>query len=587
MATADPAQAETPQEPTLSARGRWARLRHWLRHDLVYLLGSTLLHAVLLVVVGLLVVRPTPPTRSEAPSFDASTDPDAEAPAEAPLEHFELGDTPLEPSDLSAEPLSLPAQLEQSEQKNDDNPIFTERGGGTPQGFVGEFSGLSGLSGDPSASGSGPAAGGFGLGNGGKGTGTAPGSGGSGTGLGGRGTGMRKALVGRYGGTKQSERAVTAALNWLARHQMANGSWSLREFPLCCKDKNHVCTGVGSLEEAGGATALGLLPFLAAGYTHQSQGVYRKTVSGGLSWLIRHQGADGDLRMGATMYSHGLATIALCEAAALSRDSTVAIAAQKAIAFLEAAQHPETGGWRYVPRSPGDTSVLGWQVMALKSAQMAGLRVQARSLQGASYFLDSVASGAERERFAYMPQKPPGPAMTAVGLLCRQYLGMERESPTMEAGVDYLMTILPDPTDRNVYHWYYATQVIHNYSGPKWDLWNRKMRKVLIDSQVREGCAAGSWDPAQPVADAYAREGGRLMVTSLSVLTLEIYYRYLPLYKFEISHHAAGPTETVEPKAAEPADKEPPENVPAEVPEPAGADEGDSPLISEPEGEVR
>ncbi len=92
----------------------------------------------------------------------------------------------------------------------------------------------------------------------------------------------------------------------------------------------------------------------------------------------------------------------------------------------------------------------------------------------------------------------------------------------------------PDTSGRNIYYWYYATQVMHNQPGPAWDAWNRKMRHTLIDTQCRSGgCAAGSWDPNEPQVDAWGPDGGRLMMTSLSALTLEVYYRYLPLYKLD------------------------------------------------------
>ncbi len=72
------------------------------------------------------------------------------------------------------------------------------------------------------------------------------------------------------------------------------------------------------------------------------------------------------------MYSHGLATIALCEDYGMSSDKTVGEHAQKAINFIQAAQNTKTGGWRYHPGDEGDTSVVGWQLMALKSAKWPG-----------------------------------------------------------------------------------------------------------------------------------------------------------------------------------------------------------------------
>ncbi|HEU0068938.1 MAG TPA: hypothetical protein VFQ26_06705, partial [Nitrospiraceae bacterium] len=113
------------------------------------------------------------------------------------------------------------------------------------------------------------------------------------------------------------------------------------------------------------------------------------------------------------------------------------------------------------------------------------------------------------------------------------YLGAKRDDPVVVGGVEYLMKHKPTLSTRNSYYWYYATQVMHNVPGEQWDEWNREMRKILINTQEKTGCAAGSWDPAQPEPDPWANQGGRLMVTSLSTLTLEVYYRYLPLYKLD------------------------------------------------------
>ena len=75
------------------------------------------------------------------------------------------------------------------------------------------------------------------------------------------------------------------------------------------------------------------------------------------------------------MYAHALATMALCEAFGMTGDQRVGAAAQAAVDFIAAAQNRQTGGWRYHPGEEGDTSVMGWQIMALKSARLAGLKV--------------------------------------------------------------------------------------------------------------------------------------------------------------------------------------------------------------------
>jgi hypothetical protein len=162
---------------------------------------------------------------------------------------------------------------------------------------------------------------------------------------------------------------------------------------------------------------------------------------------------------------------------------------------------------------------------------MAGLNVGGSAMQDTGKFLDLVKSGPNGSNFCYQPGCGGTPPMTAVGLLCRQYLGTKRDDPMMVDGVKYLMQHRPDMNMRNVYYWYYATQVLHNYGGAEWDAWNRSMRKLLVDSQSKEGCASGSWDPDRPGKDAWSPMGGRHYATCLSCLTLEIYYRYLPLYK--------------------------------------------------------
>ena len=102
----------------------------------------------------------------------------------------------------------------------------------------------------------------------------------------------------------------------------------------------------------------------------------------------------------------------------------------------------------------------------------------------------------------------------------------------MLEGKQCLLENLPDGKMlRNSYYWYYATLAMHNFADSDWDIWNRQMRRVLIESQEREGCATGSWDPDHPTADVWGEQGGRVMVTSLNALSLEIYYRYLPLFQ--------------------------------------------------------
>lgn len=505
-------------------------LGDWFREEGVWWLSSMVIHMLALCCLALVSVKSSKKITGEAPSVESV---EVEPPKEDMLEKFDVAETPEDPTELNTETLTLepPGVAEQTEKYYDDNPVFEEAGGGlastgdAPQlGGAGGFD-VKGLG--PGAAFKGPGGVGTSAGNG-----KNAGSGGDGVGFGGRGQGHRKAQVGRGGGTRQSERAVAGALNWLHRHQMPEGNWSLHDFPTRC-GKDGPCSGAGGEKQNVGATAMALLPFLAAGQTHVSKGPYQATIAKGIYWLQKTQKADGDLRGGGSMYSHGLASIALCEAYGMSGDKSVGASAQKAINFVQMAQNQTTGGWRYVPGDAGDTSVVGWQLMALKSAHMANLTVNPATFEKTKVWLKSCAKGQYGEQYSYEPKGGGTPAMSAVGLLCEQYLGTKRIDGKMTGGSTYLMAHMPDMKTRNTYYWYYATQVMHNLGGADWDTWNRKMRKTLIEAQDKTGCAAGSWDPEKPKGDPWGGQGGRIMMTALSALTLEVYYRYLPLYKLD------------------------------------------------------
>ena len=91
---------------------------------------------------------------------------------------------------------------------------------------------------------------------------------------------------------------------------------------------------------------------------------------------------------------------------------------------------------------------------------------------------------------------------------------------------------LQESDERNIYYWYYATQLLHNMKGDKWERWNLKIREGLISMQVKDGtCAKGAGTRSSPSPIVWALHAGRLYLTSLSILTLEVYYRYLPIYR--------------------------------------------------------
>ncbi|TAJ13704.1 MAG: hypothetical protein EPO68_13035 [Planctomycetota bacterium] len=405
----------------------------------------------------------------------------------------------------------------------------------------------------------------------------------------------------------REERAVLEGLRWLARHQSPDGSWNTagaRE--LCvpgssCVPEEHAAGGAYDT----GLTGLALLAYLGAGYAHDSRAFFadtvvpRKHVTGeivkrGLKWLVEQQREDGSFGPGRTyMYNHALASMALCEAYGLTRERQWREPAQRSIDFLVAAQRPNPNGagawgWRYAARQEielrkeageltdaeyaqqvhdADTSVTTWCVMALKSADLAGLNVPRASLDGALAFIRWVTprerssgpagnstGGGDTARYpgtvGYIDpntagEKVSGPGdhfqyhsavMSALGICARAFGEHDASDPFLESAAKLLVKDLPevsaDKLSVDYYYWYYGSLALNQFDGPDsprkgqryWKPWNEAMTRALLSLQdaTEKSCAKGGW----LVPDRWCHAGGPIYATATNVLTLEVYYRY-------------------------------------------------------------
>ncbi len=340
----------------------------------------------------------------------------------------------------------------------------------------------------------------------------------------------RSEIAKRYGATSDSEAAVRAALKWLADSQESDGRWDParhgagKELRVLGRDR----FGAGADADTG-ISALALLAFLASGHTHE-EGLYRDNVRRGLEFLLRSQASDGNLggkaRTYAFMYCHGMATFALSEAYGMTGDRRLEGAVRRAVLYTVTAQNPTTGGWRYNAGDEGDTSQLGWQLMALKSAELAGIPMPAHTRQGAIRFLESVSSGRFGGLAAYRPVELPSRPMTAEALACRHFLGITADPRATTEAAQFLIAEVPGEGEANFYYWYYATLGLYQTQSEAWDQWNAALQRELLARQRNTGDLAGSWDP-NTVWGGY---GGRVYTTALATLCLEIYYRFMPLY---------------------------------------------------------
>jgi hypothetical protein len=339
---------------------------------------------------------------------------------------------------------------------------------------------------------------------------------------------LQRALA--NGGSRDTEAAVVAALKWLAAQQSADGRWNAAQLEAGreVRINGHDRSGAGAHADTG-ITGLALLALLAHGNTHL-QGEHPKTVQRGLEWLLSMQASDGNLGGNAAIvertYCHGIATCALSEAYAMSRDERLAAPVRLAISYCVRTQDRVGGGWRYRPGSEGDTSQLGWQVMALKSAELARIEIPSTTRAGIAKFLRSVASGNAGGLASYRPGHDVTRTMSAEALVCRQFLGLAGDNSAGSEAANYIVQELPGLHQENVYYWYYGTLGMFQMQGEGWRTWNKALQAALLNTQRVDGDYAGSWDPDN-VWGAY---GGRAYSTALSALCLEVYYRFLPLY---------------------------------------------------------
>ena len=368
----------------------------------------------------------------------------------------------------------------------------------------------------------------------------------------------RSDAIKKFGGNDRTEAAVDLALQWLAAHQEPTGQWDrlqyIRHDPPIAPSGGVPTKGL-KYDFDPGLTGLVTLAFLGRGYDHVRPGKYRLNVKRALGFLLRHQQDTGRFggRHNLMMYNHALATLAVAEAYILTSDRKLKRSLRNAVAFLVAAQQSE-GGWDYLPAASGrnDTSITGWVVMALRSAHSAGVAVPQRVVLGAMRHFQRAT---EADGMVWYSDKGIGvrgkgvdgnggvrrygPGMVAVGLFSRLLLGWDPDSRVCRRAAELIIRELPNQrTMRNdasslhsYYYWYYGTLAMFHVGGDYWKRWNVAIRREVLAGQQRTfNSRRGSWQPYGDSWGLWGKYGGRVYATALNALTLEVYYRYLPLY---------------------------------------------------------
>jgi len=309
----------------------------------------------------------------------------------------------------------------------------------------------------------------------------------------------RAEIATQRGGSRETEKAVEMALVWLAENQSRDGRWNPRLLDGGREDKvyGHDREGAGTNSDTG-ITSLAVLAFLANGYSHL-EGPYQDVVKNGLEYLVSNQASDGNMagraKLFARMYCHSMSLLAISEAYAMTGDRRLAVPVQRGVNFSVNAQDPKNGGWRYQPGDEGDMSQFGWQVLALHSAELAGIDIPRSAKKNMVKFLNSCCISPSKGIAAYRPTHGPSTTMTAEALVCRHLLKQPVDEKLREEATDRILEQPPTNRRVNMYYWYYGTMAMYLSGGQEWDRWNQQMKATLLDSQLSTDlrCRRSKW----------------------------------------------------------------------------------------------
>lgn len=307
-----------------------------------------------------------------------------------------------------------------------------------------------------------------------------------------------------YLGNAKTEAAVRRALAYLARTQLSDGAWGGSGYSGDC-----------------GVVGLCALAFMAAGH-QPDRGPYGKVLRKATDYIAENCQRSGlvynpNASSGPPMYGHGFATLALAELYGMTRRGDLRDKLERAIELIIRTQNQE-GGWRYQPRvADADLSVVICQIMALRAAHNAGIRVPKDTLARAVEYVKRCSNNSDGG-FSYMPtNRGSGMARTGAGVLSLIIMG-EPDTEEVKRGLDYLISHPPGTRQNHLFYgYYYSTQACYQAGGKPWRFWYPKVAEDLLSTQRSDG----SWfdGPGQPYA------------TAMGVLALQVPASLLPIYQ--------------------------------------------------------
>jgi hypothetical protein len=322
-------------------------------------------------------------------------------------------------------------------------------------------------------------------------------------------------------------------LQFLAASQSQDGSWEGGEpGPAMKQGLENAARVEGSWAAEGkqgpGVTALALLTFLASG-EDANFGIYSGHIRKALRSLIRTQDALNGY-IGPSMYHHGFAMLALAEAygavdernlwpnekAPRSVGQALELAVRTAITSQKS--NP-ANAWRYSPGGrDSDVSVTGAVIIGLLAARNAGIEVPDESIDKAIAYLRSMTDTSGDVSYENLGNRisTSTARVAIVTLACA--VARRKDLAEYKATLGYLKERIQEPVGPfGEYTLYYQAQALFQGDVNAWEKWNEILVRQLKEAQQPDGSIRGRFNPA--------------ISTSLSLLSLALNYRLLPIYE--------------------------------------------------------
>ncbi len=308
--------------------------------------------------------------------------------------------------------------------------------------------------------------------------------------------------------TPAMEESVQRGLRYLAGLQNDDGSF-----------------GRGQFTKHAGITALCGLAFMADGHL-PGRGAYGDNVRKALDFVLSSATETGLLaaeNSHGPMYGHGFATLFLGEIYGMNNeDARVRDTLTRAVELIINSQNQE-GGWRYNPVPyDADISVTICEIMALRSARNAGIKVPKETIDRAIAYVRSCQNSDGGFRYMSTSGTSLWPR-TAAGVASLYYAGVYSDN-SIDRGLNYLQdSFNPDaggnPGEAHYFYGhYYAVQAMYLAGGKRWTAWWPNIRDEMISKQA----ATGGWMDYQ---------AGQAYSTSMALIVLQMPKRYLPIFQ--------------------------------------------------------